>query len=320
MEQAKIVSNLHSNYSITTLKTKKYINVFYRRKLILALLDAFGIRLTKINLQKLVFIIAQRQLKAVYDFIPYKYGCYSYSLNADLIAMCSQGFITEDSTLFEKKDKRNYLTDLNQKDREFVNQIALLFKNQDADALMKYTYVHYPYYAINSVTAERLLNKKQMDKVTAQKTSADSIVLFTIGYEGISLEAYLNKLLINNIKVLVDVRNNPLSQKFGFSKSQLIKYCNSLNIEYRHFAELGIQSEERKELITQTDYNVLFDSYKRNTLSHTIAFQEEILTLLIKKKRIALTCFEADICKCHRKHLSEAITLLPGWKYELKHI
>jgi uncharacterized protein (DUF488 family) len=42
--------------------------------------------------------------------------------------------------------------------------------------------------------------------------------------------------------------------------------------------------------------------------------------LLKKYKRIALTCFEANICQCHRKHLAEAITSLPGFSYELKHI
>jgi hypothetical protein len=30
-----------------------------------------------------------------------------------------------------------------------------------------------------------------------------------------------------------------------------------------------------------------------------------------------LTCFEANICQCHRKHLAEAIIQLPQWKYEL---
>ncbi len=294
--------------------------MFYRRKLILAVLQVFGDRLPKINLQKILFIISQRQLKPIYDFIPYKYGSYSYSLNADLVAMSNQGFVIDDNSSFEKKDKRNYLTELNKKDRELVNQITLLFRNQNADALMKYTYIHYPYYAINSVTAERLLNKDQMEKVIAKKISLNSTILFTIGYEGISLEAYLNKLLKNDIKVLVDVRNNPLSQKYGFSKSQLINYCNSINIDYRHFAELGIQSEERKELITQKDYDILFDSYKDKTLSQTIVSQNQILKLLVEKKRIALTCFEANICQCHRKHLSEAITFLPDWKYELKHI
>lgn len=66
--------------------------MFYSRKLILAVMQAFDDELAKINLQKILFIISQRQLKPVYDFIPYKYGSYSYSLNADLIAMSKPRF------------------------------------------------------------------------------------------------------------------------------------------------------------------------------------------------------------------------------------
>lgn len=94
----------------------------------------------------------------------------------------NQGFVTDNNSSFEKKDKRNYLSELNKKDKELVNRIALLFRNQNEDALMKYTYIHYPYYAINSVVAERLLNKEQMEKVIAKKPSINSTTLFTIGY------------------------------------------------------------------------------------------------------------------------------------------
>jgi len=54
------------------------------------------------------------------------------------------------------------------------------------------------------------------------------MTLFTIGYEGISLEEYFNRLIKNDVKVLVDVRNNPLSMKFGFSKTQLKRFCEKL--------------------------------------------------------------------------------------------
>jgi uncharacterized protein (DUF488 family) len=60
--------------------------------------------------------------------------------------------------------------------------------------------------------------------------------------------------------------------------------------------------------------------YKKNNLKKTTSYQQQILNLLQDKKRIALTCFEANICQCHRKHLAEAITQLPDWKFELKHI
>jgi hypothetical protein len=294
--------------------------MFYRRKLILAILEVFGGKLPKINLQKLIFLVTNRQPKPVYEFIPFKFGSYSYSANADFTAMVKHGLLEEDSTSFAKKDKQNYLQTLNDIDRKLVNQIYLLFKNHDANGLMKHTYINYPYYAINSTTASKLLNNEQLKIVNSKRPTISNTVLFTIGYEGVSLEAYLNKLIKNNIKVLVDVRNNPLSQKYGFSKSLLQKYCENLKIEYLHFSELGIQSEFRQVLNDQNDYDLLFNSYKKLTLPKTISTQEKILSLLIKKQRIALTCFEANICQCHRKHLAEAITQLPGWHFELKHI
>jgi uncharacterized protein (DUF488 family) len=170
------------------------------------------------------------------------------------------------------------------------------------------------------LVTQRLLNKKQLRQVSDSRPRGNKTILFTIGYEGISLEEYLNRLLKNDVKVLVDVRNNPLSQKFGFSKSLLSACCNKLDIEYFHFAEVGILSVERKALENQSDYDTLFDSYRANTLPRTVATQRQILSLLVEKQRIALTCFESNICQCHRKHLSEAITKLPEWDYELKHI
>ena len=294
--------------------------MFYRRKIILALLQVFGGRLEKINLQKLLFLVCQKQKDPEYDFIPYLYGCYSHSAKADLFTMVKKDFLSEDETGYSKKDKQNYLTALDEADKKLINQAYLLYHKMDGDGLMKYTYTNFPYYAINSTTAKRLLTKDQIVKVNTCRPALTNTTLYTIGYEGISLETYLNKLIQNDIKVLVDVRNNPMSQKFGFSKSQLIRYCEGLNIEYTHFADVGIQSEYRQELNEQSDYDNLFNSYKTKTLPKTISTQENILTILKDKKRIALTCFEANICQCHRKHLAEAITQLPQWKYELKHI
>lgn len=288
--------------------------------MILALLEVFGGKLMKINLQKVLFLITQRQARPSYDFIPFKFGCFSFSANADLTAMVKHGFLTEDEHSFTKKDKQAYLSALNDTDRRLVNQVYALFRNHDADALMTYTYTQYPYYAINSIKAKQLLTRGQMEKVESARPVSGKTILYTIGYEGISLEAYLNKLVKNDVKVLVDVRNNPLSQKYGFSKSLLSSCCNKLGIKYVHFAEVGILSTERKELNKQADYDTLFDSYRSNTLPRTIDTQQKILSLLEQKERIALTCFEANICQCHRKHLSEAITRLPGWHYELKHI
>ena len=294
--------------------------MFYRRKIILALLQVFDGRLEKIKLQKLLFLVCQKQKEPEYDFIPYLYGCYSHSAKADLYTMVKKDFLTEDETSYSKKDPINYLALLDEEDKKLVTYAYVLYNKMDGDGLMKHTYTNFPYYAISSITAERLLNSEQLNKVNTFRPALTATTLYTIGYEGISLEAYLNKLIKHDIKVLVDVRNNPLSQKFGFSKSQLIRYCEGLHIEYVHFGEVGIESEYRQELKSQADYDNLFDTYKAKTLPKSVATQQKILDLLIAKKRIALTCFEANICQCHRKHLAEAIIKLPEWNYELKHI
>ncbi|MBI2968627.1 MAG: DUF488 domain-containing protein [Bacteroidetes bacterium] len=302
--------------------------MFYRRKVILALLQLFDGQLDKIRLQKLLFLFTQRQENPAYGFIPYKFGCYSYSANADMTAMVSKGILHENATCYKlviseaelKIDKTDYLKQLKPDDRKVLQEVKSAYGKMSATALMKYTYLNYPFYAIKSEAAEKILSAKEIESINTIRPKNNRTVLFTIGYEGISLEEYLNRLLKNDVRVLVDVRNNPLSMKYGFSKSQLKRYCESLGICYVHFPEVGIQSEQRQELDTQADYDKLFVLYRKNNLIKTKDKQWQILNLLNEHKRIALTCFEADICRCHRKYLAEAIEALPGFTYEVKHI
>jgi len=294
--------------------------MFYRRKIVLALLQVFDGHLPKITLQKLLFLFSNQQAKPSYDFVPYHYGCYSFSANADLTAMVTHGLLSEDKTSFTKLDKINYVATLNENDKKILVEIKNIYGKLSTNSLMKLTYLNYQYFAINSVKAKEILTDEQYARVLQAKPVNEKTILYTIGYEGISLEEYLNRLIKNDVKVLVDVRNNPLSMKFGFSKTQLKNFCSSLDIEYLHIPQVGIQSDQRQELNSQLDYDKLFETYKKTNLKKTIRYQDQILNLLTQKKRIALTCFEANICQCHRKHLAEAITKLPGWNFELKHI
>ena len=286
----------------------------------------FDGQLDKIRLQKLLFLFAQQKVKAEYDFIPYKFGCYSYSANADMTAMVKRGFLIEDEKHFYLKNtaidtgSTNYLEQIRPADLKLLQEVKKQYGKMNATALMKHTYINFPFYAIKSEAAEQILSREELEKVTKAKPKSHKTVLFTIGYEAISLEAYLVRLLKNDVKVLVDVRNNPLSMKYGFSKSQLKKYCTSLGIVYIHIPEVGIEGDQRQELTTQSDYDKLFATYRKHNLTQTKSYQEDILNLLKQHKRIALTCFEANICQCHRKHLAEAIETLPDFNYEVKHI
>lgn len=294
--------------------------MYYRRKIVLALLQLFGGQLEKIHLQKLLFLLSNMQDKAAYNFIPYKYGCYSFTAHADMKAMAAQGMLSEYEKSYAKKDPTDYLKQLSTADLELLQELKVRYGKMSGDALIRHTYLHFPFYAIKSEIVENILSREEADLVSKAKPWSNQTVLFTIGYEGLSLEEYLTRLLKNDVKVLVDVRSNPLSMKYGFSKNQLKRYCTSLDIGYVHMPELGIQSRQRRELHTQSDYDRLFAAYRKKILPQTTDLQINILNLLKTHKRIALTCFEANVCQCHRKHLAEAIQSLPGFNYKIQHI
>jgi|TARA_Y100000589_G_C27195711_1_gene646701 uncharacterized protein (DUF488 family) len=294
--------------------------MYYRRKIILSIIELLGGEVEKMRLQKLLFLYAVKKQKPEYDFIPYKYGCYSFSAHADLVTMAKKGILTETDKSYIKSETKNYFNLLKPEDKNLLTQIIADYGEMNQNNLIKHTYINFPFYAINSTIAEKILQPKYLERIIKAKPSDNSIVLFTIGYEGISLEKYLQKLLKNNIKLLVDVRRNPLSMKYGFSKKSLKKYCNSLGIEYVHLPEVGIQSDKRKNLNTQSDYDKLFEEYEQTTLNETLDTQLKILHLLKKHKRIALTCFEAEPCQCHRTRLANALQSLPEFNYEVIHI
>lgn len=294
--------------------------MFYRRKIVLALIQVFGNELEKISLQKLLFLFMKQKQDPEYDFVPYKYGCFSFSANADLNALNKKNILEDLNSSYRIIDSMNYLETLKPLDKKRMLELKEIYGKMDNTSLMKHTYINYPLWAIKSIVAKDLLDEKLYQRVVRAIPRNEKTVLYTIGYEGISLEEYLMRLIKNDVKVLVDVRRNPLSMKYGFSKTSLSKFCNILNIDYIHFPQVGIESEHRQELNSQKDYDILFEKYKQNNLTKTIDIQNKILNLLIEKQRIALTCFEADVCQCHRTHLAEAISLNPNFSYEVKHI
>lgn len=294
--------------------------MYYRRKLILALLQQFGGTLGKTNFQKLLLLLTKLQERPDYHFVPYRYGCFSFQSMADISAMIKYNQVTVDTHGINKTDESDYIFQLKAADSSALHQLFLLHGKKNYKELITYTYNKFPYYAIHSEIAARYLSNTDLNKVRQSKPVNDQVILYTIGYEGIALEEYLNRLIQKDVRMLVDVRNNPLSMKYGFSKAQLINACKSVGIDYVHIPEVGIIAEQRQALKTQQDYDDLFIKYRKVNLAVTLSEQQYILSLLKTKGRIALTCFEANICQCHRKHLAEAITRLPGWKYRLEHL
>ncbi len=132
-------------------------------------------------------------------------------------------------------------------------------------------------------------------------------LLATIGYEGRSYEAYFNELFRFGISRLCDVRRNPLSRKWGFSKRLLSQGCDELGIRYESFPQLGIESGQRADLRNRTAYNALFARYEATTLPRHRDSVARIAKWIDAGERVAITCFERDSRDCHRSRLAAAI-------------
>ncbi|WP_235114689.1 DUF488 domain-containing protein [Cyclobacterium qasimii] len=208
------------------------------------------------------------------------------------------------------------------KKEDYVNLFKLKkeFEGKSSSELIRYTYLNFPYFATKSQVAGTHLNLDEVSIVNSYKPTSNKKGLFTIGYEGISLEEYLNKLLIEDVKVLCDVRKNSRSMKFGFSKNQLKSACEGLGIQFIHIPEVGINSDKRKELHVQADYDALFEEYNQTVIQETFEQQDFLIDLIHKNQRVAITCFEADICQCHRLHLANAVMARPEVDFDLFHI
>lgn len=294
--------------------------MYYRRKILLALIEEFGGDVGKIDLQKLLFIYTQYQAKPTFDFIPHRFGCFSFQARWDLRTLITYKFINETQNTWILNKREQYKNLLTQSDKDHLSYLKRNYFSKSTEELIRETYVSHPYYAIRSEILDRVLNPAQIASVQAQIPERTNTSLYTIGYEGISIEKYFNRLIINDIKVLCDVRKNAFSQKVGFSKAELKTVCDVLNIEYVHLPELGIDSQKRQHLDTQKDYNNLFAEYRNSYLPKKKGVIRGVFELLVQKKRIALTCFEASHCQCHRGQVANAITSLPEWKYNLIHL
>jgi uncharacterized protein (DUF488 family) len=121
--------------------------------------------------------------------------------------------------------------------------------------------------------------------------------IVTLGYEGRKLDHFLLILKGNNVRRLIDVRNNPFSLKPGFSKNQLAKSLEAVGVSYLHLPELGIESRRRKNL-TKDGLVSLFHAYEQELDSKKSALTR--IKELAHKERVALMCFEANVADCHR--------------------
>lgn len=294
--------------------------LYYRRKILLALLEMFGGRLSAIQLQKYLFLFTRNQMSKAFSFVPYKYGCFSFQANQDMTILGTYGYIEECDKSYVLKNRGNYLAQLDMFDQQLMRKVYDEFGQMSQNELVRHIYVNYPFYAINSTIAATLLSPDELEKVNAQRRHKSGKQLFTIGYEGVTLEDYLKRLLLEDVHVLCDVRKNAFSQKYGFNKSQLENACKSVGIQYIHVPDLGINSDKRQDLRSQHDYDILFAEYDRTVIPQNQQALHYVYDLILKEERVALTCFEKDPKQCHRSRVAKALMDMADNQYSFSNL
>ncbi len=313
MRRVYYVEQQNSIYKVITMNnyTGLPVPTFKRQKFLLTFIKSAGGTLSYMDFQKLLFLYLQRTNDSCYEFVPYLYGCYSFQAAQDIETLSAMGWL-------DKKDESIRLLDSrvpSGADDFFLESFQDEYRNIRGNALVRHVYREFPYYAINSKIAGELMNSDELAVIKQKKTNLkkDAAVVFTIGYEGLSLEKYLNILIQNDVRVLCDVRNNPISRKFGFSKDMLSHAVTKIGIDYVHVPELGIVSDKRKHLSANADYDSLFEEYGKQFPARK-SFIDALFSIYMGKKRIALTCFEHDPAHCHRHVLSDYMAA----KYHVK--
>lgn len=268
--------------------------LFKKQEILLFVIDYLhNLNITnKLYLEKVLFLlkeeynISQNQKIAFYNFYPYKYGPFSRLSYYDKTYLVKEGLLEENEIEITTKGKE-YLKEKGINLESQLKEITSKFKTDKE--IKDYIYENYSKYAKRS---ELVGNKKEKKEPQ----------IFTIGYEKRDIDQFLEVLLDNDIDTVVDVRKNPYSMNYTFIGKKLKSALTNPNtgINYIHLPELGIDSENRKELKDLIDYKKLFLEYEKTLTNKE---KQEKLNEIIKlgsKQRIALLCFEKDPEYCHR--------------------
>ncbi|MFH1101363.1 MAG: DUF488 family protein [Methanobacteriota archaeon] len=251
-------------------------------------------RCSKMQLVKIFFLMSREsnidERGKFYSFVPYKFGPYSFELFHDVEIMEQEKLVAIDGNDITFVGGSNIIP------VESVPIIDQYFEDYffiNEKKLINIVYEKYPDYTIFS----KIKKKKEYVR--------DLTGVYTIGYEGRSVDEFLLKMIDEKIQILADVRNNPWSLKYGYSKQNLEVFCDKLGIRYMNIPSLGIPSSLRKDLNDKEAYEKLFTMYRSYLMKRTDELQ--YLKSLSKKQRIALMCFERDPNYCHRGILAKEL-------------
>lgn len=136
-------------------------------------------------------------------------------------------------------------------------------------------------------------------------TPAVGLRLFTVGYEGRSLDELIAELMDAGVDRLIDVRELPLSRRRGFSKTALGDALRKVDIEYVHVKALG-NPKPNRERYWAGDVKGGAEVYRKHLNNGSRSALVELADSL-GDDPACLLCFERDHTECHRDVIVEAL-------------
>lgn len=137
---------------------------------------------------------------------------------------------------------------------------------------------------------------------------SEASTIHTIGYEGRSLDAFLELLRQRAVEVLVDTRYRTNSRKRGFSRRALGALLPAHGIEYVHEVGLGTPPELMNDRRLQGTYDLrVYEAHLEANLEPL-----ERTAVGTEGRVVALLCFEADPTICHRSVVAARLARLTG--------
>jgi uncharacterized protein (DUF488 family) len=129
--------------------------------------------------------------------------------------------------------------------------------------------------------------------------------VYSIGYEGRSLEEFCAVLAKSDVEALVDVRLTPWSRRRGFSGSQLNVALSAVGVRYLHEPLLG-NPKENREAFWNGDLERGRKRF-RERLNNGSRVALESLAELVSRSPTAILCFEQAEERCHRQVIIDAL-------------
>ena len=129
--------------------------------------------------------------------------------------------------------------------------------------------------------------------------------IFTIGYEGSTVEEFIAALKEAGVEQVIDVRALPLSRRPGFSKSPLRAALDEERVGYVHLKALGTPAEGRAAARAGRHEDLKRIYAGQLELPEAMAEAAQMLELA-REKPSALLCMERDPLQCHRTLLLKA--------------